>query len=414
MQPVSGATTRALFAVVTTLLIASVALLAAASANAFYIDSEVFPLELESTSSNEHVFTVEDELKLVCKSVSMTGTMSETGYSVSMTPSFSECTAFGISATVSTTGCAYVLTGEEETETEETFGATVGVDCEEGKAITITAGTCVLKIPTQTDLGEVTVTNVATSPPSATVDLAITEATYEKTTDGFLCPLTGTGVKENGALTGSSTVTGKVEGEAAPVQVIARTVLCKDKNGNKCAAGQEMKSKGTTLSGTATDFKLVVHYDDGVNSKNVTVTCGKAYFSSTTKGHLVAGSQLENPLETLSTETCVEDNAKSCTVEVRELPTTGWLAAGKGDTGNGTWEVTVKLKVNCGSVPLLCYVGKKIFFDFEGNATAAKIKSNGLTLDREQPGAEEKNCGKNAAKLTVTYALTFAAFLRMQ
>jgi hypothetical protein len=66
--------------------------------------------------------------------------------SIDLTPTYSECTAFGQAATVTTTGCKYRITGSSET------AGNLVIVCETGKAIQVDVptGNCSLKVEAQT------------------------------------------------------------------------------------------------------------------------------------------------------------------------------------------------------------------------------------------------------------------------
>jgi len=375
------------------------------------LTAESFPVTLKGASTSEHVFTIEEGLAVKCKKATYSGTLSEASSSVSLTPTFSECTAFGSAATVTTTGCKFVF--EIGLESESGFPSTLGISCEAGKALIITSGTCEVQIPTQSGRETVQAANNGSS--EVSFELGISKATYTKTKDGFLCPLNGTGTKEDGSLSGKS----NFSGETAGIQIITYSILCKDNIGKKCDDKQVLKPK-QAFTGSATDFKIVLQYDDGTIAKNVTVSCAKASLSGTTLGYINnpaakhAGQQ-ETPLESFSTQNCSEEKGVECTspVEIRKVPSTGYLHANA--NGNGDWEeIELKLKVSCATanVTFTCFFSKKMSFSFEGDGTNAKAKLPGVGIDPEKPVTGEKNCGKNAATITATYTLSIGAFLR--
>jgi hypothetical protein len=399
-------------------LIAILALAAAmpSAADAAYLDAEAFPANLNGSSTTEHVFTLEAGLSVKCKKASFTGSISADTNAISLAPSFSECTAFGFAATVTTTGCQLVLRPGLQNESGK-FPGTLDLSCEAGKSLVITAGTCEVQIAGQTGLANVQTANNGASPNGVTVEFAIEKATYNKTKDGFACALNGTGIKADGGLTGTSTLTGKVGAETIGIALFDKTIFCQDNLGASCDP-KKVHTLPTAFTGAATDFKIVVHYDDGVVGKNVTVTCKKASLSATaTKSigffALSHHGEIETPLETFNTETCSEDNGLACSaVEVRKVPSTGYFAAGV--NGNGGWGFELKLKVSCATaaVTFTCHFAKAISFNFEGDATAAKVKAPGINIDLDKPVTGEKNCGKNPANLTATYALSVPGFLR--
>jgi hypothetical protein len=161
---------------------------------------------------NSHVFTLTDNSNLTttCK-VATFSAVGETANGIStaeLHPEYSECTAFaGLSATVNTTGCNYLVHAGEETAAGE-FDASVDVNCEAGKEITITAGTCELKVHKTLFLLLLRITNSGGG--GNLMDLLlhmnVVKITYTITKDGFLCPLSGLGEFKEGDYTGTATV----------------------------------------------------------------------------------------------------------------------------------------------------------------------------------------------------------------
>lgn len=110
------------------------------------------------------------------------GTLSGASSSITLTPTFTNCTAYGFSeAAVDVNGCEFVV------------HVTGGVDlnCPSGKVLEFTAH-CVWHIPAQTGLKWVTLTNQGSH---VNMSLNLSNLTYNATKDPFLCPLSGTGHK---------------------------------------------------------------------------------------------------------------------------------------------------------------------------------------------------------------------------
>jgi len=106
------------------------------------------------------------------------------------------CQAFGfIEATTTTTGCELVF---HLTEASEPFEATMDVSCEEESAIVITAGTCEVEIGSQTELSTIELWNGESGEVKLGPNIVETIA-YTVTKDGFLCPFSGTGKREDGS-----------------------------------------------------------------------------------------------------------------------------------------------------------------------------------------------------------------------
>lgn len=128
-------------------------------------------------------------------------------------PEYSGCTAFGfVGATVTTTGCNYVLKAGAETKTD-VFAGQVEIECETGKKITIVASTCEATIGPQTFSSGISFEDkTAASPKDVLLSTAATTMKAVKVKDGFLCPFSGTGEISNGAFSGETTVIAKHSG----------------------------------------------------------------------------------------------------------------------------------------------------------------------------------------------------------
>ena len=142
---------------------------------------------------------------VTCKSMTISGTAAAGGSSLTQKwhPTYSECTAFGLPATVTTAGCNFE--GNAETTqmkiTECTGGET------EAKAMVITAsnifGKCVVEIPNQIGIAGVEYENMGGWPNrTLTIKLNSTNLRdYVRTSTGA-CPLT-VGTHTNASWTGS-------------------------------------------------------------------------------------------------------------------------------------------------------------------------------------------------------------------
>jgi hypothetical protein len=168
---------------------------------------------------NSHVFTLTDNSNLTttCK----TATFSATGETANGTstiethPEYSECTAFaGLTATVTTTGCNYLFHLGAETAAGE-FDGTVDIVCTGENTIKITAGTCEVKVGSQTGLTAGTSTNSGGA--GSSMDLLLhtksSKIKYSVLKDGFLCPLSGVGSYTESDYTGTTTVTASRNGK---------------------------------------------------------------------------------------------------------------------------------------------------------------------------------------------------------
>jgi hypothetical protein len=164
----------------------------------------------------EHEFSLTDQLVegkpalTKCKKATFTGTAGVTTGAESVTahPEYSECTAFGQPANITTTGCDYKL--KVGTFAAGAAPVTTDVTCGAGSVIKIETGTCEVQVGTQAGLGKSEVTNSGSESPETAMDLllhtSITGITYTVTKDNIGCPLSGTGTFFKGDYTGTTTV----------------------------------------------------------------------------------------------------------------------------------------------------------------------------------------------------------------
>jgi hypothetical protein len=184
-----------------TLGLAMVAVLAmsavVASAASAQFTANAYPTTGTATSAlGNDVFTV-DGSSVECAG-HFEGTLKEASTTLTVTPTYSNCKAFGFaSATVAMNGCDYLFH-----DVGSNTAGQVSVHCPAGKNIVITAGNCVVDVGTQTPpLKTVTYGNAH---PNVTVKANVTGITANVTTDGFLCPLSGTGHKSSSYVQGSA------------------------------------------------------------------------------------------------------------------------------------------------------------------------------------------------------------------
>jgi hypothetical protein len=160
---------------------------------------------VEGHQTTRLVFGVEGS-KMECQNASFS-TGAEIAFpaaSLSVNPTYGECVQFGfIGATVTTTGCQYVI--NPGTLSMGGSEGTLGIACEAGHKITMKAGTCEVQIGTQSGLKTLHLSNSESG--SVGASLEISNMVIDKTKDGFLCPLAGTGEAK-------ATLTGAIEFKA--------------------------------------------------------------------------------------------------------------------------------------------------------------------------------------------------------
>lgn len=195
---------------ITTAIIAAVLVAPAASAAEFL--AEEYPATWSGEQVGEAPLTLNlGEQSVTCESAQLTAVISGAQTSLVASPSFSGCVAFGFSgATVNVNGCAFALL-----EPSEELAGSLDIECPEGEGIQINAGTCGVLIGDQAGLGGVGYQNSESFPATVTVALGIEEIAYTVVTDGFLCPLPGTGSYGDGTYAGEAEFSGSAESEEA-------------------------------------------------------------------------------------------------------------------------------------------------------------------------------------------------------
>jgi len=158
-----------------------------------------------SNTKGSEVFTTEGG-KVECDSHFVSHSLAAASSTLTVTPTYTNCEAFGLNATVNTEGCTYVFHATEKVSTG-VYNNHVDVVCPTGKSIKIVAGggLCRAEIKGQNGLTTVKTTNVAGG--GVTVEPNVSSVAYTVTTDSFGCPFSGTGNKTDGKYTGHVVVT---------------------------------------------------------------------------------------------------------------------------------------------------------------------------------------------------------------
>jgi hypothetical protein len=177
-----------------TLGIAVVAVLAlsavvASAASATNFTASKYPTAASATSSKGNDTFTTAAGTVECHASFAVASISEPQSSVTVTPTYTSCLAFGLfSAEVHMNGCDYTF---------YTTGA-VDVNCGTGKAIAITAGPCEVQIGAQKGLSKVDLANSGTG---ISAQATVSGVAYNVTKDGFGCPFSGTGAKTGATYT---------------------------------------------------------------------------------------------------------------------------------------------------------------------------------------------------------------------
>lgn len=209
-----------------------------------------------------------------CESTTLTSpSLSGDAASLTLTPAFSKCKAFGFaSATVTTTGCTFSLQGPSETATIESFEGTMNLSCEAGKSIVIVAVSCEIQVPGQTGLNTIKYVNhTEKSPQNFDATFALTGIKYNVVKDGFLCPFAGTGEKSGGTF--SDEVTIKASNEAGEQDALVRppTELC-----TQAPTGTPLKCNGKVFTTKDLSGTLINLAATWLDSNGFTITCGSS------------------------------------------------------------------------------------------------------------------------------------------
>lgn len=172
-----------------------------------------YPVTIHGSTAAAHKFTVEGKT-IECKENAYHAVLSEPSSTLTVTPSYKGCTAFGLAATVEMEGCTYVLHVAEK-ESTDNYLAYADVSCPAGKSIKISVPSvgCKLEVKSQNELGTVDLVDDTGASPKkdVTVQPTLKGIAYTVTQDGAFCPLSGTGEKTGGEHTSAEglTVTGQ-------------------------------------------------------------------------------------------------------------------------------------------------------------------------------------------------------------
>jgi hypothetical protein len=171
-------------------------LASAATASAAKFEAGKYSAQLSGpqVASENFVFTVEGGLAFKCKEVTLSGELTAASTEIELAPTFKECTASGLSASISAEGCKYRFNAD-------TYD--VDIVCPAGKTMKYTVFTCEIRVGGQNGLETVEYLDSEGSPTTFAVEfLTVEKVKYNKTADGFLCPLSGTGEKSDGTYKG--------------------------------------------------------------------------------------------------------------------------------------------------------------------------------------------------------------------
>lgn len=181
-----------------------------ASADEF--TAEQYPVTLTGSKDGEADVVAVTAGSAACKSTTYVGTAIQATTTVTISPTYNECTAFGFPATVDMNGCQYLfhINGASSTE------GSADLTCPAGKEVTVTsmsAGTikCTLHFPTQSSVGTIKFSNIGAGPTrEVTLQFNLTSIKYTHTKGTGLGSCTG-GSATNGTLNAKAVVTGETD-----------------------------------------------------------------------------------------------------------------------------------------------------------------------------------------------------------
>jgi RHS repeat-associated protein len=175
------------------------------------------PVSMIGEQEETHVLTLESAIK--CKKASFEGTVTKTAQkTIELAPKYSECTMFGVAATLTSGGCKYKFL---EPTGAGPFTGLVSLLCPAGESVKVTLSVpeCEVRLTEQTSKGTLTYENLGGSPATVRVKPSLEKLKYNKTKDGPSCPLSGTGEKEDGKYTGNTRLEGRKEITQVPIAV---------------------------------------------------------------------------------------------------------------------------------------------------------------------------------------------------
>jgi len=150
-------------------------------------------------------------LGFTCSKAEMAGEVPAGGTSTPVLhPWFEGCTAFGLKATMNTTGCNYRFHLESSSGPE--YPATMDLECSTA-GIVLTTLTCEVVFPSQGGLSTVVGTNVSNGGTSKVLlSMSMEGIDYVVTKDGIGCPLKAKGSYSEAAYAGSSELIAPTQG----------------------------------------------------------------------------------------------------------------------------------------------------------------------------------------------------------
>lgn len=186
----------AMFGICLLMSMTAIASSAFAEATPDRFTSQTYPVTVHGSEPHGNTTIITEAGTWTCDHT-VHGELSQASQTLTLKPTFTNCTWNGFPGSVAVEGCDYLYHVTTRVAADK-YRAHMDIVCPEGKSIKVTAATCKFEIPGQTGLTTVDFDDMTTSPQSLN-DLTITDTaagtTYKVTQDGFGCPFSGTGHK---------------------------------------------------------------------------------------------------------------------------------------------------------------------------------------------------------------------------
>lgn len=210
------------------LLCLAVSAIAAGSAQAAEFKADAYPAEITGAQlgtgtggeSGEGGTILAFEGQMTeCGGAGFEGELAKASPQLSVSQFGIGCTAFGfLNAHLALNGCTYRF--NIGSGSEDNYTGTVDIVCPAGAKMVLTSESCEIQIGPQNGLSTVSYENLTKeSPKKLRVVFNVSGFTYNKTKDGFLCPLNGTGVANDGKLVGGTKVSATSGGNATGLRI---------------------------------------------------------------------------------------------------------------------------------------------------------------------------------------------------
>lgn len=318
-------------------------------------EAEGYPAAIAGEGTGEQALALPGEAEVKCKKAGFSGELAKPAETLTVLPSYTECSAFGTAATVAWNGCGLVYRPEEASG-EIALTGKAEVSCPNEKQVVIVAflGLCEVRIGSQSALSSATYTDILSpEPATVTTELKLTAVHANVTKDGPFCPLAGVGERTNGTLTGTSLAKASVEGEAVGMAALVskNTRLCEAAQANNVCPDAKTFPAKTAIATVAKPPKSFnrIYIEIGVtkNEQKEKVRCEEGTFFLRSKEK--EGKPLKVEGVALAFASCkTELKETACTVKQVGGSAEGELRASRLKPGYGYLRIPLTLRVECG------------------------------------------------------------------